>query len=158
MATNPILQQAMTAIRRLQFDEANTLLSRLLAHQPNHVQARWLLIQSLESEKDTDSALEQLRLLLIHVKTDLPAIDRVAGHMRQRRYPLKHILRAYEKYLGYQPDSAIAAFNYAYNLAKDAKFDAAVNLYERSLELGIGEPEEVQLNIANIYMDIWKKP
>ena len=153
MATNPDLQQAMTAIRRLQFDEANTLLSRLLASQPNHVQARWLLIQSLESQKDTDRALEQLRLLLIHVKKDLPAIDRVAGHMRQRRYPLKHILRAYEKYLTRQPDSAIAAFNYAYNLARDAQFEAAIQKYDRALELGIDTPEEVHLNIANIHMD-----
>ncbi|MCZ6819884.1 MAG: sulfotransferase [Calditrichaeota bacterium] len=153
MTKNPELQQAMSAIRGLQFEEANTLLSELLARQPNNVRARWLLVQSLESQKDTGGAVEQLRLLLIHVKKDLPAIDQIAEHMRQRRYPLDHVLRAYKKYLGYQPESANASFNYAYNLAKDAQFDAAINHYKRSLELGINTPEEVHLNIANIYMD-----
>ncbi len=33
MTSNPALQQAMNAIRRLQFDEAITLLSQLLARQ-----------------------------------------------------------------------------------------------------------------------------
>ncbi len=45
------------------------------------------------------------------------------------------------------------AFNYAYNLAKDAQFEAAIKVYERALGLGIETPEEVHLNIANIYMD-----
>jgi tetratricopeptide (TPR) repeat protein len=153
MATNPDLQRAVSAIKRRQFEEAITLLSRLLASQPNNLHARWLLIQSLESQKETDSVLEQLRLLLAHVKRDLPAIDQIAGHMRQRQYPLDHVLRAYKKYLAHQPTSAIAAFNYAYNLARDAQFEAAIEMYERSLELGISEPEEVHLNIANIYMD-----
>jgi tetratricopeptide (TPR) repeat protein len=152
MATHPDLQQAMNAIREQQFEEATMLLSRLLACQPNNVQARWLLVQNLESQNKTDSALEQLRLLLIHVKKDLPAIDGIANHMRQRQYPLNHALRAYKKYLTFQPKSANAAFNYAYNLAKDAQFETAITMYERSLELGISEPEEVHLNIANIYM------
>lgn len=153
MTINPDLQQAMNATRRQQCEEAITLLSQLLASQPNNVQARWLLVQNLESQKKTDSALDQLRLLLIHVKKDLPAIDQIANYMRQRRYPLTHVLRAYKKYLAYQPNSAIATFNYAYNLANDARFEAAINMYERSLELGISAPEEVHLNIANIYMD-----
>jgi tetratricopeptide (TPR) repeat protein len=153
MATHPDLQQAMNAIREQQFEEANALLSQLLASQPNNVQARWLLVQSLESQKNTEGALEQLRLLLIHVKKDLAAIDQIAEHMRQRQYPLDHVLRAYEKHLAYQPDSANSAFNYAYNLARAAQFEAAIRLYERSLALGISAPEEVHLNIANIYMD-----
>lgn len=153
MAINSELQQAATAIRRLQFEEANALLSRLLASQPGNLQARWLLVQSLESQKESDSALEQLRLLLVHVKKDLPAIDQIAGHMRQRQYPLDHVLRAYKKYLASQPNSANAAFNYAYNLSKTAQFEIAIKQYERALELGISAPEEVHLNIANICMD-----
>lgn len=153
MTINPALQQAVNAIRRQQFEEANALLSGILASQPNNLQARWLLVQSLESLGETDSALEQLRSLLIHVKKDLVAIDRIADHMRKRRYPLKHILQAYKKYLHTQPDSANAAFNYAYNLAKDAQFETAVSMYLRALKLGISTPEEVHLNIANIYMD-----
>ena len=149
----PDLKQAINATRKQQFEKANTLLSRLLASQPGNVQARWLLVQNLESQGNTDGSLEQLRQILIHVKKDLPAIDRIAEHMRQRQYPLEHILRAYEKYLADQPDSAIAAFNLAWNLARDAQFEAAIQVYERSLKLGIDGAEEVHLNIANIYMD-----
>jgi len=153
MTTNSDLQRAMNAIRQLQFDEAIALLSKLLAGEPTNTRARWLLVQSLESNKDTNAAIEQLRLLLIHVKKDLPAIDQIAGHMRQRRYPLDNVLRAYQKYLKYQPESANAAFNYAYNLAKEGQFASAISQYERALEIGIDRPEEVHLNIANIYMD-----
>jgi tetratricopeptide (TPR) repeat protein len=117
------------------------------------LQARWLLVQSLERQKDTEGVLEQLRLLLAHVRNDLPAIDQIAGHMRQRQYPLDHVLRAYKKYLAYQPNSANAAFNYAYNLSRAAQFETAITQYERALELGISAPEEVHLNIANICMD-----
>jgi len=153
MVTKLELQQAVNAFGRQQFEEANTLLFRILESQPNDVQARWLLVQSLENQNKADSALDQIQSLLIHVKKDLPAIDQVANHMRQRRYPLKHVLRAYKKYLVHQPGSAIAAFNYAYNLARDAQFEAAVSMYKRSIELGISAREEVHLNIANIYMD-----
>ena len=150
---NTGLQQAINAIRRQRFEEAVALLLNIVAAQPGDLQARWLLVQSLESQHKTDDALDQLRVLLVHVKKDLPAIDQVANHMRQRQYPLEHVLQAYKRYLGYQPGSAIAAFNYAYNLCKDARFEAAIDMYQRSLKLGISEQEEVHLNIANIYMD-----
>lgn len=140
-------------MQMLQFEEAAALLTQLLASQPNNLQARWMLVQCLEGQNEMDSALEQLRLLLVHVKKDLPAIDRIAGHMRQRPYPLDHVLNAYKKFLEYEPKSATAAFNYAYNLGKGAEFEEAIRLYERALEIGISMPEEVHLNIANIYMD-----
>ncbi|MBT8092367.1 MAG: sulfotransferase, partial [Gammaproteobacteria bacterium] len=153
MATNPDLQRAVHAVARRQFDEADSLLSGILAAQPGNLQARWLFIRSLESRQRTASVLEQLRLLLMHVKKDLPAIDQIAGHLRQKRYPLDLVLRAYEDYLAHEPGSATAAFNLAFNLARDGQFEAAIDLYERSLELGISQPEEVHLNIANIHMD-----
>lgn len=83
----------------------------------------------------------------------LPLIDQIAGYVRRGRLPLDAVLEAYEKYLAHHPDSAIAVFNFAYNLARDGQFDEAIGQYERSLELGIDASEEVHLNIANIYMD-----
>jgi len=153
MASHPDLQKAVIALKGQRFEDAIVLLSELLRSQPGNVQARWLLVQSLEHRRDTDGALEQLRQLLIHVRKDLSAIDQVAGHMRQRRYPLARVLRAYEKYQSNNPKSANAAFNYAYNLSKDGQFEAAIRMYERALEIGIDTPEEVHLNLANIYMD-----
>lgn len=115
--------------------------------------ALWLSVQSLEAQGRTAEALEQLGSLLVQIENDLPAIDQVAGHMRARRYPLDHVLAAYDKFLESHPDSAIGYFNYAYNLARAARFDAAIESYECALELNIDAPEEVHLNIANIYMD-----
>lgn len=129
------------------------MLFQSLASRPEDVEARWLLVKVLESRGQADGAQDQLRQLLIHARKNLPAIDQVAAHMRQMRYPLKHVLGAYKTYLVRQPGSAIAAFNYAYNLAQDTQYEMAVKMYERSLELGIDVPEEVHLNIANIYMD-----
>ena len=94
MAVSPDLQQAIGAIRGQQFDEAVALLSQVLAKQPGNLQARWLLVQSLEGQGKAEDAIEQLRIFLIHARKDLPAIDQVAGHMRQRRYPLDHVLRS----------------------------------------------------------------
>lgn len=147
------MQQAIVAIRGQQFEQAKTILSDLLSATPNNVQARWMLVQTLEHLKAPERALDQLQLLLLHVKKDLSAIDQVASHLYQRRYPLQHALRAYKKYLAYKPGDANAAFNFAYYLGKDGQFEAAVDMYQRSLKLGISAPEEVHLNIANIYMD-----
>ena len=147
------MQQAVSAIRQQRFDEATALLSQILKKHPNSVDARWLQIRTLESLNDYAGALEELRQLLVHVKKNLPAIDRVAAYMRQKRYPLGHLLKAYKTYLATQPGSANACFNYAYNLAKDGQFAAAIRQYEQTLKLGIDAPEEVHLNIANLYMD-----
>lgn len=141
------------AIRGHRLEEAQSLLSGILASEPGNTQARWMLVQLLEKRQQGEQALEELQKLLRHVRKDLAAIDRIAAHFVQNRYPLEHVLRAYEKFLDYQPTAANAAFNYAYYLARDARFEAAVQAYERALRLGIDTPEEVHLNIANICMD-----
>jgi tetratricopeptide (TPR) repeat protein len=89
---------------------------------------------------------------------DLPAIDRLAHDLLQRRLPLEPALQAYKRYLAYKPDSANAAFNHAYYLARDGQFEAAVEQYRHALRLGIDTPEEVHLNIANIFIDHLKNP
>ena len=98
--------------------------------------------------KDSD-----IQSLLKRAGNNLVAIDQIANHLLKNRLPLRHVLRAYKKYLVYKPASANAAFNYAYYLSKDGQFEAAVDMYLRSLKAGIASPEEVHLNIANIYMD-----
>jgi len=89
----------------------------------------------------------------IQAGKDLPAIDRLANDLLQRRLPLEPALQAYKRYLAYKPDSANAAFNHAYYLSRDGQFEAAVLQYRQALRLGIDAPEEVHLNIANIFID-----
>jgi tetratricopeptide (TPR) repeat protein len=153
MPTHPDLQRSIDAMRSGRLADAETLLSGFLAREPGNVQANWLMLQTLESLQKRDEALETLQKLLIHVRKDLASIDRIASHCLQRRYPLEHVLLAYEKYLAYRPTSANAVFNYAYYQARDARFEAAIRTYLRALKLGIDNPEEVHLNIANICMD-----
>lgn len=97
--------------------------------------------------------MDRLHSFLQENRKSLPAIDRIALLLQQRSYPLQHALEAYENYLTHQPHSANAAFNYAWYLARDGQFEAAIQMYRRALELGIEQPEEAHLNIANIYMD-----
>jgi len=99
-----------------------------------------------------------IQSLLQQAAKDLHVIDQVAGYLHRNRLPLQPVLEAYEKYLEYKPDSANAAFNQAYYLSRDGQFEAAIESYRRSLQLGIDAPEEVHLNIANIYMDHLKAP
>lgn len=94
-----------------------------------------------------------IHLLLQQAGKNLSAIDQLANYTYQRRAPLEPVLRAYKKYLRHEPSSANAAFNYAYYLSKDGRFESAVEMYKRALRLGIGTQEEVHLNIANIFMD-----
>ncbi len=98
--------------------------------------------------KDSD-----IQSLLERAGKNLAGIDQVAAYLLKNRYPLQAALEAYDNYLAHKPDSANAAFNYAYYLSKDGQFENAVDAYQRALGLGIDAPEEVHLNIANIYMD-----
>jgi tetratricopeptide (TPR) repeat protein len=98
--------------------------------------------------KDSD-----IRYLLKRAGHNLSAIDQIAAYMHQKTLPLEPVLRAYENYLGRRPGSANAAFNYAFYLSRDGQFESSVEMYLRSLKSGIDAPEEVHLNIANIYMD-----
>src|SRR5690606_31603352 len=56
-------------------------------------------------------------------------------------------------YLARHPGSADGTFNYAYHLPRDGQFESAITRYTQALKFGITQPEEVHLNIANIYMD-----
>lgn len=97
--------------------------------------------------------LDRFQSLLQTAGNNLPAIDRLAQLMQQRSFPLEEALKAYDRYLEMHPDSANGAFNYAWYLSKDGQFDSAVRLYRRAIELGVDQPEEAHLNIANIYME-----
>ena len=97
--------------------------------------------------------LDRLHFFLHGNEKNLSAINQVALLLQKEGFPLEQALKAYDHYLAFQPASPSAAFNYAWYLAKDGQFESATRMYQRALELGIDRPEEVHLNIANIYMD-----
>lgn len=97
--------------------------------------------------------LEQLHSLLQQHDRNIQAINQVAMILYEKGFPLEQVLKAYENYLAGLPASPGAAYNFAWYLARDGQFESAVRMYRQALELGIDKPEEVHLNIANIYMD-----
>jgi len=96
---------------------------------------------------------QDIQSLLKKAGYNLAAINQIASYLYQGRAPLEPALKAYKRYLSKRPADATASFNYAYYLSRDGQFEAAVEKYRRALRLNIGTPEEVHLNIANIYMD-----
>lgn len=66
---------------------------------------------------------------------------------------IKSKLREYEAFLEKKPNAPNAVFNYAYFLARDGQFEAAIEHYRKAIRLGVSAPEEAHLNIANICMD-----
>lgn len=97
--------------------------------------------------------LDRLHTFLQEKGKHLPAIDQAAQFLQQKSYPLDKALDAYAAFLVLNPGSANAAFNFAWYLHKDGQFERAITMYSRAIELGVGQPEEAHLNIANIYMD-----
>jgi tetratricopeptide (TPR) repeat protein len=158
MTSRAQLRQAVAALGQGRFEEAAALASELLVLQPDHAQARWLLAQALDQQGQVLGAIDQLRLLLRFRGDQLATIDQVAGYLLQRGHPLQPALAAYEQFLADRPDSATAAFNHAWYLARDGQFAAAADGYLRALELGADAPQEVHLNLANLWMDHLQDP
>ena len=107
----------------------------------------------MKMSPETRKELDQVHAFLQKHQGNLQAINQVAMHLLQRGLPLDEALQAYERYLGKQPSSANGAYNHAWYLGRDGQFQAAIRMYRRALELGIDQPEEVHLNIGNLYMD-----
>lgn len=107
----------------------------------------------MKMSRQKQQELDRLHSLLQQHGKNLQAIDEIAAVLYRNRLPLERALHAYENYLVRLPDSPVAAYNFAWYLSRDGRFEAAVRTYRQALELGIGQPEEVHLNIANIYMD-----
>jgi tetratricopeptide (TPR) repeat protein len=153
MTTRRTLQQALEALQTGRLEEAASLLKSALDRVPDHPKARWLLVQCLDRQRDAAGVQEQARLLLRHAAVKLDFINEVAAFLNARGHPLEPVLEAYRRHLEKSPDSANAAFNYGLYLGKDGQFEAAIDGYRQALERGIDAPEEVHLNIANLYMD-----
>jgi tetratricopeptide (TPR) repeat protein len=153
MATKHVIQEAEEAIQAGKFDEAANTLSGLVASQPGNSKARWLLLQCHERLNEIQPAIEHLVQLLKSEGRNLTRITQLGSYARHRGYPLKIVTDAFERFLEKTPGSAVATYNLAYYLGKDGQFEKAIPQFQRALDLGIRSPEEVHLNMANMYMD-----
>lgn len=153
MKTPMRLQQAVDAIRRNRLDEAVTILREVLDSMPDQQHGHWLMLQCLRQKGDKAGAERHLGLFLRHTAGNLKALNQAAEFAFRNSLSLDPVLAGYQRYLEQQPDNATAHFNHAWYLGKDGRFAAAVTAYEQALRLGIAQPEEVHLNIANLYMD-----
>ena len=61
--------------------------------------------------------------------------------------------KVYQALIMNRPKFAAAHYNLAFYLKKNNAFDAAIDSYQRALDLGISKPEELYLNMAVIYSD-----
>ena len=111
------------------------------------------ILTAMKMNPKMKGELDRLHSFLQENGNSLPAINRIAMLLQQKSYPLEHALKAYELYLAQQPDSANTAFNSAWYLTRDGQFETAIQMYRRAIELGVEQPEEAHLNIANIFMD-----
>lgn len=153
MAKTSELSTAIKAIQNQQFDDATTLLLRLIGQQPGNFQANWLLLQCWESQGDRSGVLDQLKKLLDLAADNLEAINQLANFAYRRSYSLDGVIQTYRNHLEKRPKSTSAVFNLAFYLAKDGQFQGAIENYRRAIKLGVSAPEEAELNIGNIYMD-----
>jgi tetratricopeptide (TPR) repeat protein len=153
MATKHNMQQAMAAIQGRDYAEAAEILRGLVSSQPGNFKARWLLLRSLEQIGAMREVEQQLDELLRLSSRDLAKINQIASFVRSRGYPLRSVINAYRAFLERSPGSPIAVYNYAYYLGLDRQVDAALENFQRALDLEIKSPEEVHLNIANLYMN-----
>lgn len=129
------------------------ILGGVLSGQPGNEKARWMMVQCLEQLRAFDQAQVHLGELLKRASRDLGKITQIALFARQRGYPLDGVIEAFRKYVERSPNSPVGVYNYAYYLGKDGQFEKSLGQYRRALDLGIKSPEEVHLNMANIYMD-----
>ncbi|MBM4218818.1 MAG: hypothetical protein FJ171_04100 [Gammaproteobacteria bacterium] len=108
--------------------------------------------QACASLSDTDHAIECFHELIRLAHRPLPIIDELARFCLARAR-LETAVAAYQEYLSHHPGTAIAHYNCGYYSGKLGKHQMAIDHYLQALQLGIDRPEEVHLNIANVYAD-----
>jgi tetratricopeptide (TPR) repeat protein/LPS sulfotransferase NodH len=153
MDTQKNIRGAVEAIRSGRAAQAAGILSGVLAQDSRNAQARWLLAQCHDQLQQPEKARLQLDWLLEHAAPDLESINRIAAYLHQRKHPLEPAIRAFRDHLERHPESANAAFNLAWYLHRDARFEEAADHYRHAIQLGVSAPEEAHLNVANLCMD-----
>lgn len=147
------MKEAMEALQARNFDEASVILAEVIATQPGNFKARWLRMRALEQAGHPDASWAELNELLHLASRDLARINQIGEYMLRRRYPMGSLIDTYKKFLERTPGSANATFNCAYYMGVVGQAESAIEYFKRAIDLGIRQPEEAHLNIANQYMN-----
>ena len=108
---------------------------------------------SITSElKATDRLIINLQKLIKLNPTNHQYYDRLAT-VYSASADWDSACQVYQALILNRPKYAAAHYNLAFYLKKKNSFDEAISSYQRALNLGISQPEEVYLNMAVIYAD-----
>jgi len=129
--------------------DAEALLAAALQADPNDHAALRAMANVRAMLGDPDGAIEQFRRLIRLTAEPLPLINELAGFC-QRFGRQDAMLPVYERFLKTHPGSALGHYNYAWYAGKAGKPQVALDHFQRALDLDIGRPEEVHLNMANV--------
>lgn len=149
MSVDSLLRDAQYAHRRGNFLEAEKAYLKLLdiGFKPEMV-LRTLANVSIEANAP-DRTIVYLSKLSASSPRNLAYCDALA-EIFSRSNDHASAAACYQRFLETNPDHADARFNFAYHLKHAADYQAALDQYQRSLDLNVSRPEEVMTNMAVI--------
>lgn len=144
-----LVRQVEQAMREGRAADARAILLPQLAAHPGDPALLRALAAASAALGDVEATIGYLGRLAQRVQRPLPVLDELA------RYCLAHgradfAVDAYVRHIASHPGSPVAHFNCAWYATRAGRHELAVEHYARALALGIGRPEEVHLNIANV--------
>ena len=132
------------------------LLEQVLRSDPDNIKALWLLSGLQESRGDFESWLATLKKLRDLLPGELAIVDELSrAYAKANR--VSDSISVYLEYLKDHPDSVTARYNYAHYLARSGDFWRAIEQYEMLLEKDVEKPEEIHLNLSNLFSEHLKQ-
>ena len=126
--------------------------------------------QLARSSEHRETALQALAQLYLQSQRPRDAVDILSTLHREAPDDLSHCSRlaslldtlgetgtaisTYEQFLQRRPDAATGFFNVALLYKKEKRYDDARSAYEKAIELGISDPQEVYSNLGVLYSEL----
>ena len=152
LTINNTLNAALKAFELGDNEQARSCLESVLVEDPSSKAARWGLVKVHNALGNVSGAIEQL-LKLVESQPDSVSVleELVQYSLAHRRFD--HALSAYADYLHRHANSAIVYYNYGYALVRAGQYSDALEAYQRALDLGAEQPEEIELNMATVFAE-----
>ena len=149
-------QQAFERARQLHAEGRLAEAEKAYSDLARHTEHRETVLQTLaelylQTQRPTD-AVNMLAALNREAPEDLSHCTRLAN-LLDALGETGAAIAAYQQFLGRRPDTATALFNVAILYKRDKRYDEARAAYERAIELGINDPQEIYSNLGVLYSD-----